>query len=98
LPYRAQEGFVNLGLARQSQIDTNEEHHSQIGKGDEEGRFGKVVASPNSQKLTERGISHFSSMLAALIIYFASLVTKVYPPWLSHESCIYTETTGRIGF
>ncbi|NGX37752.1 MAG: UDP-N-acetylglucosamine--N-acetylmuramyl-(pentapeptide) pyrophosphoryl-undecaprenol N-acetylglucosamine transferase [Chlamydiae bacterium] len=28
----------------------------QIGKDDEEGRFGKVAASPNSQKLTERGI------------------------------------------
>ncbi len=47
---------MNLGPARQSQIDTNEKHHSQIGKGDEEGRFGKVVAGPNSQKLTERGI------------------------------------------
>ena len=54
--YREKEDFVDLGSARQSQIDTNEEHHSQIGKGDEEGRFGKVVASPNSQKLTERGI------------------------------------------
>ncbi len=48
---------MNLGLARQSQIDTNEEHHSQTGKGDEEGRFGKVAASPNSQNLTERGIA-----------------------------------------
>ncbi|NGX37993.1 MAG: hypothetical protein K1000chlam2_01162 [Chlamydiae bacterium] len=54
--YHAQKGFVNLDLARQSQIDPTEEHHSQIGKGDEEGRFGKVAASPNSQKLTERDI------------------------------------------
>ena len=61
--YPAQEGFVNLGLARQSQIDTNEEHHSQIGKGDEEGRFGKVAASPNSQKLTERGIVSYFLLL-----------------------------------
>jgi hypothetical protein len=33
-----------------------EEHHSQIGKGDDEDRFGKVAASPNLQNLPARSI------------------------------------------
>ena len=32
-----------MASARRSQIGTTEEHHSQFGKGDEEGRFGKVA-------------------------------------------------------
>ncbi|NGX59523.1 MAG: hypothetical protein KR126chlam3_00675 [Chlamydiae bacterium] len=56
--YHAQEDFVNLGLARQSQIDTKEEHHSRVGKGDEEGQISKVVASQNSPKLTEGDINN----------------------------------------
>ncbi len=53
--YRAQDGFVNLGCARQSRIDPNEEDHSRVGKADEEDRFCKVAASPNSHNLTEHG-------------------------------------------
>ena len=52
--YGAQDGFVNLDSARRSRIDPNEEHHSQVEKGDEEEQFGKVAASPNSHNLTER--------------------------------------------
>lgn len=55
--YYTQEGFGNLGSARQSEMDTNEKHHSPIGKGDEENQFGKVAASQNSQKLTKCGIN-----------------------------------------
>jgi hypothetical protein len=60
LIYPAQEGFVNLDSARQSQIEALRPErgaHSPGGKGDEEDRFGKVAASPNSQNLTERGIN-----------------------------------------
>ena len=55
--YRAQEGFMNLGSARQSKIDTNERDHCTLCKASEEGRFCKATASPNSQNLTERGIA-----------------------------------------
>ena len=57
--YRAQEGFVNFGLC-ETKPNRSEafrmRSHSPSGKGDEENRFGKVAASPNSQNLTERGI------------------------------------------
>ena len=57
--YRAQEGLVNLDSARQSQIEalrSDRRSPSPSGKGEEEDRFGKVTASPNSSNLTERGI------------------------------------------
>jgi len=54
--YREQEGLTCYGRARQSAIDSNEEHHSQIGKGDEENRLRKVAAGQNMSSLTERGI------------------------------------------
>jgi hypothetical protein len=54
--YRASEGLMNLGSARESKIDPNEEHHSRIGKGDEKDRFCELVASPNPPNPTERGI------------------------------------------
>ena len=57
--YRAQEGFVNLDSARQDQVEALRSERgvpSQNGKGNEEDRFGKVAASPNSQNLTECGI------------------------------------------
>ena len=60
--YRAPLGFGNLDSARQSKIEAssarapNEEDHSQIGKADEEDRFGKVAASSNFQNQTARGI------------------------------------------
>ena len=38
-------------------MDTTEEHHSRLGKGDEEYSLGKVVASKNSQKLTKCGVN-----------------------------------------
>ena len=55
--FRASEGLVNLGAARESKIDPNEEHHSRIGKGDEKDRFCELVASANSPNLTEGGIT-----------------------------------------
>ncbi len=60
--YCAWLGFEDLDSARQSQIEASiarslqEEHHSQIGKGDDEDRFGKVAASPNLQNLTAHSI------------------------------------------
>jgi 2-polyprenyl-6-methoxyphenol hydroxylase-like FAD-dependent oxidoreductase len=60
--YRKPLGLVDLDFAKRSKIEAhlvrapNEEHHCQIGKGDEEGRFGKVAASPNLPNLTVRGI------------------------------------------
>ncbi|MGC1878460.1 MAG: glycosyltransferase [Rhabdochlamydiaceae bacterium] len=57
--YRAQEGFVNFGLC-ETKPNRSEAFRmrspSLNGKGDEENRFGKVAASPNSQNLTERDI------------------------------------------
>ncbi len=53
--YRAQEGLVNLDVARRSQI-VPPPRPSLIGKDEEEGRFGKVAASTKSPNLTERGI------------------------------------------
>jgi oxazoline/thiazoline synthase len=57
--YRAQEGFVNYGLC-ETKSNRSEAFRmrspSLNGKGDEENRFGKVAASPNSQNQTERGI------------------------------------------
>jgi len=47
---------MNLYSARQSQIGTTEEHHSRVGKGDEEDQFDKVAASQKSEKITECGI------------------------------------------
>ncbi len=49
---------MNLNAARQSQIGAKRPERrrpSPIGKDEEEGRFGKVAASSNSQNLTERG-------------------------------------------
>src|SRR5579872_3772205 len=56
--YRAHSQIVGRGLsknkmkyfdcARQSTIDPTEEHHSRIGKGDEEDQLGKVAASQNA--------------------------------------------------
>ncbi len=61
--YCARLGFEDLdSLSRQSQIEASiarslqQEHHSQIGKGDDEDRFGKVAASPNLKNLTARSI------------------------------------------
>ncbi len=60
--YCARLGFEDLDSARQSQIEASiarslqEEHHFQIGKGDDEDRFGKVAARPNLQNLTARSI------------------------------------------
>ena len=57
--YRAQEGFVNYGLSETKQNRSEAfrmRNPSLNGKGDEENRFGKVAASPNSQNLTEGGI------------------------------------------
>ncbi len=57
--YRAQEGLVNLDVARRSRIGAKRPERrrpSLIGKDEEEGRFGKVAASTNSPNLTERGI------------------------------------------
>ncbi|NGX38650.1 MAG: hypothetical protein K1000chlam2_01826 [Chlamydiae bacterium] len=33
-------------------------------------------------------LPHFSSMLPAVLIYYASLITKVPTPWLLRETCI----------
>ncbi len=57
--YRAPSGFVNLDSARQSQIEApafRTTSPAPSGQGEKKDRFGKVVASPNSQNLTERGI------------------------------------------
>src|SRR5277367_6623992 len=57
--YRAQEGFVNFGLCETNSNRSEVfrmRNPSLNGKGDEENRFDKVAASPNLQKLTERGI------------------------------------------
>ena len=54
---QAQEGLMNLDSARQSQIEAQRSErgdHSNT-MADEEDRFGKVTASPNSPNLTERG-------------------------------------------
>ena len=65
--YRAQEGFVNLDSARQSQIEAL---HSERGvaslseKSDEEDRCSKVAASPNSQNPMECSIAQLSTVLA----------------------------------
>jgi len=50
---------VNLDSARQSQIEAKRSDRrspSPSGKGEDEDRFGKVAASPNSPNLTEGGI------------------------------------------
>ncbi len=57
--YHVLEGLVHLDSARHSQIEAlrfERAPPSPSGKGDEEDRFGKVTASPNSPNLTERGI------------------------------------------
>ncbi len=57
--YRAKESLVKLDSMRQGQIEAERPDRggpSPSGKGDEEGRFGKVAASPNSPNRTERGI------------------------------------------
>jgi dTDP-4-dehydrorhamnose 3,5-epimerase len=54
--YREQEGLTCSDRARQSAIDSNEEHHSQREKSDEENRLRKVAAGQNTSSLTERGI------------------------------------------
>jgi hypothetical protein len=65
LLYCARVGFEDLDSARQSQIEGSaapglmEEHHSQIGKGDDKDRFGKVAASQNFQNLPARSIFAF---------------------------------------
>lgn len=64
--YRAQDGFVNLDSTRQSRIGLQEERPSQLGKGDEKGRFCKVAASPNSHNLMERGINKGSKRIIAV--------------------------------
>ena len=61
--YHARLSFGNLDSARQSQIDSNEKHHSPMGKGDEEDRFGKAAASPNSHNLAGRGIYKMEKLL-----------------------------------
>ena len=61
--YRAQEGFVNLDLARQRQIDPNERDNCTLCKASEEDPFGEVTAGPNSHNLTERGIELYADLL-----------------------------------
>ena len=60
--YHAQEGFVNFGLC-ETKSNRSEaflmRSPSLNGKGDEENRFDKVAASPNSQNLMECGIDFF---------------------------------------
>jgi glucosamine--fructose-6-phosphate aminotransferase (isomerizing) len=55
--YREQEGLTCHDRARQSAIDSNEEHHSQREKSDEKNRLRKVAAGQNTSSLTERGIN-----------------------------------------
>lgn len=47
LLYSARPEVACFDKARQSKIDSKEEHHSQIEKGDEEDRFGKAAACQN---------------------------------------------------
>ncbi len=59
LLYCARSSCVNLDSARQSQIEAcgpNDEDHSRVVKAEEEDRFGKVAASPNSHNLSGRSI------------------------------------------
>ena len=52
---RAQEGFVNLGSARQSKMPPTERDHCTPCKTSEEGPFCKASAGPNPENLKERG-------------------------------------------
>ena len=57
--YHPRSDLVNLDSARQSQIEAKRSDRrspSPSGKGEDEDRFGKVAASPNSPNLTEGGI------------------------------------------
>ncbi len=59
--YRPLVEISHLDSARQSQIEpcvSERGSPSQIGKGDEEDRFGKAVASPNGKFQLEDGITH----------------------------------------
>jgi probable phosphoglycerate mutase len=59
ITYDARLGFENLDSARQSKIEApaaERERPFPVGKADEEERFGKVAASPNSQNLSEHRI------------------------------------------
>ncbi len=57
--YRTPEDFVNLDSARQSQIEASRSERRSpalSGQGEEEDRFGKVAASPDSQNLPVGGV------------------------------------------
>ena len=74
---RAKEDLVNLDSARQSQIEavrSDRRRPAPSGQGEEENRFGKVAASPNSPKLTERGVGP-----VLLFGSFAALSVKCAP-------------------
>ena len=65
---------MNLDSARQSQIEALPSERggpSPRGKGDEEDRFGEVVASPNSPNLTERRITgnHMGALKKSLYFH-----------------------------
>jgi len=57
---RAKEGFANLDSARRSKVETkcSDRRSSDPNEREEENRFGKATANPNSQNLTERGIKN----------------------------------------
>jgi|GEM_PF-486348 len=63
LVHHARTQIADLDSARQSQVDRSkapgsmEEHHSRLGKNDDEDRLGKVAASPNPQSVSARGIA-----------------------------------------
>src|SRR6266404_3448672 len=66
-PIRAYSDRLNLSLfeqTKQSQIEANfvrapnEEHHCQIGKGDEEDRFGEVAVVQKGTNSTDLSIGH----------------------------------------
>ena len=85
--YRASPGFVNLDSERQSQIEalcSEREVPSQIGKGDEEDRFGKVKASPNSPNPTKRGIT-LPELCAMPVLHAYEFIEKLTLPLNKEE-------------
>jgi len=83
--YRAQEGFVNLDSARRSKIEakrSDRRNPAPSGQSEEEDRFGKDTASPNSQNLTERGIK------AVIFDCDGTLIDSEYSHYLSWQHAL----------
>jgi hypothetical protein len=81
--YCSRSGYENLDSARQSQIEASATERGRPfpkGKADEEDRFGKVAASPNSHNLSESSITCWSVSKVNLI--------NILPLWINAERIV----------